>query len=346
MPSAGRILPNTIPSGSFTTPSTRLLNTITLRITFVPRPKNAFQSPAAHRRGRNSPDVDTAITPPSSPRTRTSRAYGACCLRRRRQRVDQSARVRDPAEDATLRLDHLEPDVLKLSEVGRYAVREDKAVIAAVVGFAHGSVHADFSRDAADDELSDPASAQDGVKVGSVECALSGFVHYGLARERCELVHDVVPVFPSDQDTTHGTGIPDAHGEVATEFLRTRQICEIRSVPFAGMHDEEPGAPHRAEHALSGRHRLEQQRCVVSERGTKSTRVDEIPLHVDDHERRRRAIEQELIRLRRHLDHGLASNLVTPRGPARSACRCLRPRPRPIGTATRSAPRSRRAPGT
>ena len=46
----------------------------------------------------------------------------------------------DPAEDAALGLDHLEAHLVELGEVGGAAVAEHEAVVAAVVGLAHGGV--------------------------------------------------------------------------------------------------------------------------------------------------------------------------------------------------------------
>jgi hypothetical protein len=48
--SAGRIRPNTMSFGSFTTPSTSPLSTMTFKATLVNSPKNAFQSPGTHQR--------------------------------------------------------------------------------------------------------------------------------------------------------------------------------------------------------------------------------------------------------------------------------------------------------
>src|SRR6516164_5682967 len=51
MPSAGRMRPNTVSAGSWTTPRHRPVSTITFSSTFVNRPKKPFRSPGTHRRG-------------------------------------------------------------------------------------------------------------------------------------------------------------------------------------------------------------------------------------------------------------------------------------------------------
>ena len=89
--------------------------------------------------------------------------------------------VRYPAEDAALRLDHLQAHRLELGEIGADAVLRHEAVVAAVVGFAHGGVHADLGGHAGDDELRDAAVLQDGVQVGGEERALARLVDHRLA---------------------------------------------------------------------------------------------------------------------------------------------------------------------
>src|SRR6266545_2583155 len=48
------------------------------------------------------------------------------------ERGQEARRVRDPAEDAALGLDHAEADLVELREVGPAAVAEDEAAVAAV----------------------------------------------------------------------------------------------------------------------------------------------------------------------------------------------------------------------
>ncbi len=54
MPSAGRMRPNTSESGIFNTKRNSPVSTSMLTRMLVPKPKNAFQSPAVHTAGRCS----------------------------------------------------------------------------------------------------------------------------------------------------------------------------------------------------------------------------------------------------------------------------------------------------
>ena len=100
-----------------------------------------------------------------------------------RQRREHAARIGDPAEDPALRLDHREAHGVELGKVGRAAVARHDAAVAAIVGLAHGRVHADLGRDAAHDQRVDAAVAQELVQVGREERALARLVDDGLARD-------------------------------------------------------------------------------------------------------------------------------------------------------------------
>ena len=64
-----------------------------------------------------------------------------------------------------------------VGRVGRAgAVGQDQALVAAVVGLAHGGVHADVGGDAGQDQVGDAAGAQHQVEVGGVEGALARLV--------------------------------------------------------------------------------------------------------------------------------------------------------------------------
>src|SRR5579863_2641296 len=121
MPSAGRTRPNTMPSGSFTTPRHRPVSTITFSATLVNSPKNPFQSPGTHHDGNV---VRASLI-----------AFSCSC-----QCIEQRGRRRDPAEDAALRLDHRNPGLLELGEIGAGAVLQHKAVKATVVRLTHRGV--------------------------------------------------------------------------------------------------------------------------------------------------------------------------------------------------------------
>src|ERR1700693_3402145 len=128
MASAGRMRPKTRSPGSLTTPSVSPVRTMTFSTTLVKRPKNAFQSPGTHQRTGCSEVAALAICPPVVGST------GLGGLPRRGQGLEEALGVRDPAEDAALRLDHRERGLLEIREVGGDAVLEHEAVVAAVVG--------------------------------------------------------------------------------------------------------------------------------------------------------------------------------------------------------------------
>ena len=111
-------------------------------------------------------------------------ARRGACVQPRAERREHAARVGDPAEDAALRLDHREADLVKLGKVRGAAVAGHDAAIAAIVGLAHGRVHADLGGDAADDQRLDAAVVQERVQVGREERALARLVDDRLARER------------------------------------------------------------------------------------------------------------------------------------------------------------------
>src|SRR3954467_6765283 len=135
--------PNTSESGIFSTKRNRPVSTSMLTRMLVPKPKNAFQSPDVHNAGLNS---DLPAVPVNVPMT-----LPLCG--RNLHRLQDRGRVRDPAEDAALGLDHLQAHLVKFGEVGCAAVGDDDAAIAAVIGLAHGGVDAHFSGDAAHQEI-------------------------------------------------------------------------------------------------------------------------------------------------------------------------------------------------
>jgi hypothetical protein len=66
------------------------------------------------------------------------------------------------------------PDGVELGEIGRAAIAGHDAAKAAVVGLAHGRVHADLGGDAADDQRVDVAVAQELVRSVAKNAPLPG----------------------------------------------------------------------------------------------------------------------------------------------------------------------------
>src|SRR5215469_8441228 len=146
-------------AGRLTTCRHSPVSTMTLRTTLVNRPKKPFQSPGTHQRGAA---VAVFIASSSS---------SGC-----RERGHDGLGGSDPTEDAALRLDHPQPDLLEFREVRTHAIGNNEAVVAAVVGFAHRGVDANLGGDPADDQLSDAAVLQHRVEVGGAKRALPRLV--------------------------------------------------------------------------------------------------------------------------------------------------------------------------
>ncbi len=106
----------------------------------------------------------------------------------------------DRAEHAALHLHHLDGVVVVALVGGAAAVLQQQAFEAAVVGLAHGGVHADVGGDAGEHDVLDAARAQDQFEVGGAERALARLVDDRLAGLRRELRDDVPARLAAHQD--------------------------------------------------------------------------------------------------------------------------------------------------
>ena len=105
---------------------------------------------------------------------------------RSRDDLDEFCRIANRAEHAALHLDHLER-VVVIAFVGRAAaILQQQAFEAAVVGLAHGGVHADVGGDAGQHDVVDAAQAQHQLKIGGAERALARLVDDRLARRAAQ----------------------------------------------------------------------------------------------------------------------------------------------------------------
>ena len=186
---------------------------------------------------------------------------------------------------------------MEFREVGRAAVRNHDAAIAAVVGLAHRGVDADFRGDAAHQEVLDAVLLQDIVELGGVECALARLVDHDLAGARIQRGNDVVAGLAADQDAAHRAGIADAQGWRTARDLRRRRVGEVRQMSLAGMDDEDAVISRRRQHGGDRLHRAGQLRDVIAEGLAKTARLHEVALHVDDDKRRLRPVEFDRLRL-------------------------------------------------
>ena len=247
----------------------------------VPKPKKAFQSPGVQSDGLKAVVVVSVIHSP------TPRALNSWTARWRAPAIALStcSRTGDPAEDAALSLDHRQARLLELREIGTHAVGQHEAAEAAVVGFAHRGVDADFGGDAADDELLDAAVAQDQLEVGGVERALARLVDHRLAGDRVELRDDVVPGLALHQNPAHRPRIADALARRAAHDLGRRRVGQIGAMALAGVDDQHAGLARRRQHLRRRLDRGLEQADIVAEGFAESARLEKIALHVDDDQR-------------------------------------------------------------
>src|SRR5947209_8764451 len=116
--------PNTIASGIFSTKRNRPVSTSMLTRMLVPKPKKAFQSPGVQNFGG-------CLLVMAIVMTRSPQLIAHKLQRRRPQRRERAGRVRHPAEDGALRLDHRQAHLMELRKIRGAAVGEHDAAIAA-----------------------------------------------------------------------------------------------------------------------------------------------------------------------------------------------------------------------
>jgi hypothetical protein len=91
--------------------------------------------------------------------------------------------------------------------------------------------------------------------------------------------------FAANEDTSHRSGIADPQGRRATFDFGGRRVREIRQMAFARVDDEKTGFARCSQDIAAGFHRARQLRDIVAERFPESAGLQEIALHVDDHQR-------------------------------------------------------------
>src|SRR4051794_11983743 len=126
---------------------------------------------AAPRAGASPPPTSPRSPPPNFEafsRTETEKAskFG-------RERGDEGVGRGDGAEDAALHLDHLQGGEVVVVIGGASAILEQQALVAAVVGLAHGGVDTDVGCDAGEHQVGDAGGPQAQVEVGGIERAFT-----------------------------------------------------------------------------------------------------------------------------------------------------------------------------
>ncbi len=194
--------------------------------------------------------------------------------------------------------------LVEFREIGRAAVGQHDAAIAAVIGLAHGGVDAHFGGDAAHQQILDAVFLQDVGKLGGVERALARLVDHDLAVERIELGNDVMAGFAADQDPPHRSGIADAQARRAAFDFGRRRVGQIGQMAFAGVHDQHAGIARSIQHRRDRLHRARELRDIIAQRCTEAAGLHEIALHVDDEECGLGPVELDRLWFRRHFAEG------------------------------------------
>src|SRR6516164_9748322 len=124
--------------------------------------------------------------------------------------------ARRPADDSALGADHVEGGHLELREIAFGGVLGQQALEAAVVGLAHGGLHANFRSDSGEHQLPDAEARQMILQARGVERALARLLDHDLAVPRCKLGKDsgtaascgCGSAWPAGNRTGPGGGIP------------------------------------------------------------------------------------------------------------------------------------------
>jgi hypothetical protein len=192
---------------------------------------------------------------------------------------------------------------------GAAAVFQQQALEAAVVGLAHGGVHADVGRDAGEHDVAQAPRAQHQLEIGGAERALARLVDDRLAGFWRELRDDLPARLAAHQDTAARARIADPGIDPPrAPALVLRQVGQIGAMTLAGMDDRVALLAHRAEHAPDRLDRRAGEREIVAHRVDVAALAAEVGLHVDDDQRRvaRRelAVERPGIGIARNGRHG------------------------------------------
>src|SRR5258706_1441953 len=228
------------------------------------------------------------------------------CGRCASERGAERREGRGPADDAVLGADHVQRGPLELGEIALGGVLHQEALEAAIVGLAHGALHADLGGDSGEDEVGHRRLPQQVPQRGGVEGPLAGLEDDGLTRQRRQVRHDVIARLAVDQDAAHGPGVADAHRRASAAALGGRTVGEIGAMSLARVQHAEAVGPTPGEELPHRGHDGGEPAHVVAEGLPEAAPLDEVALHVDDDQGRRRGLEGERIGPGGHLGHGLS----------------------------------------
>src|SRR5450830_515916 len=180
---------------------------------------------------------------------------------------------------------------MEYGEIAGAGVFDDQAFVAAVVGFAHRGLYADFGRDAGKEQVRDAARLQLRVQVGGVERALAGFVDHQLPIVWRQQRQDLVARFAAHQNAAHRTFIANTQRGIASLEFGRRTVGQIRQMRFARVHHQHAVFARQRQQFRYRRDDGRQRPHIIAEHAAEAAFLDEIALHVDHHQRRAAAVE-------------------------------------------------------
>jgi len=163
------------------------------------------------------------------------------------------------------------------------AVRQEQALVPAVVGVAHRRVDADVGRDARQGDVLDAFAAEEQIQIGGVEGSFPGLIDDGFAFKRSQLWNNFPSRFSTNEDPPARPRVANSGSDtLTTPSLVPWKIRQIRTMAFARVHDEETFPSGLAKHALNRCDWRARKGNVVAHLVDISACATEIDLHVDD----------------------------------------------------------------
>src|SRR5262245_9573292 len=200
------------------------------------------------------------------------------------QRLEGMSGGRDPTEDAALRLDHGQSDLVKVRKIRAAAVAQDHTAKAAIVRLAHRGIDTHLGGDTTHQQVFDAAVAQHELQFGLIEGALTRLVDHGLSAHGIEWGNDVMTWFSAHENASHGTRRPDPQFGLPALQLDGRRVGKVGTVAFSRVAHQQAGGASGVEHGSAGFDRGRQACHVVAEGFAETPGFEEVALHIDDDE--------------------------------------------------------------